>query len=106
MSAEPPVFEERRQNPDRRQGGRRAEDRTQFLRNAAAAAVAICGGLVIIYLFFGAIGAVDFTVAGAASVVAIVMAAVWLSGYWWRQRAVAAEGGRPHGNEDRERRGF
>ena len=105
MSAEPPVFEERRRTPDRRQAGRRAEDQTRFVRTGAAAAIAICGGLVVIYLFFGAIGAVDFTVAGAASVVAIVMAAVWLSGYWWRQRAVA-ESGRPHGNEDRERRGF
>ena len=103
MASEPPVFEERRQTPDRRQTGRRAEDQTHFLRTAAAAAVAIAGGLVVIYLFFGAIGAVDFGDAAAATVVAIVMAGVWVGGYWWRQRSIEPRG---TSQQDRERRGF
>jgi hypothetical protein len=103
MSAEPPVFEERRQTPDRRQGSRRAEDREHFLRIGAAAATAVCGGLVVIYLFFGAIGAVDLTDAAAATLVAVVMAAVWIGGYWYRQRNTDPRGNNPL---DRERRGF
>ena len=104
MAGEPPVFEERRQIPDRRQGGRRAADRTHFVRNAAAAAVAIAGGLVVIYLFFGAIGAVDFADAAVATVVAVVMAAVWVGGYWWRHRTIERES--TTAQMDRERRGF
>jgi hypothetical protein len=103
MTSEPPVVEERRQTPDRRQAGRRAEDQTHFLRTAAAAAVAISGGLVVIYLFFGAIGAVDFGDAAAATIVAVVMAGVWVGGYWWRQRSIDA---RAPNQFDRERRGF
>ena len=103
MASEPPVFEERRQTPDRRQAGRRAEDRTHFLRTGAAAAVAIAGGLVVIYLFFGAIGAVDFGDAAAATIVAVAMAAVWVGGYWWRQRSIEPRGPSQY---DRERRGF
>jgi hypothetical protein len=103
MAGEPPVFEERRRLPDRRQAGRRAEDQTRFLRTGAAAAVAIAGGLVVIYLFFGTIGAVDFAEAAAATTVAVVLAGVWLAGYWFRQRSIDPRGPSP---EDRERRGF
>src|SRR2546423_11700283 len=103
MTAEPPVFEERRQTPDRRQFGRRAEDRAQFIRTGAAAAIAICGGLVVVYLFFGAIGAVNFKDAAAATIVTVVMAAVWLGGYWYRHRTMGPRGISPM---DRERRGF
>ena len=103
MAAEPPVFEERRQTPDRRQASRRAGEQTHFLRIGAAAAVAVCGGLVVIYLFFGAIGAVDFAEAAAATVVAMVMAAVWIGGYWFRQRNIDPRGPNTF---DRERRGF
>ena len=103
MTVEPPVFEERRQTPDRRQASRRAEDQTQFLRVGAAAAVAVCGGLVVIYLFFGAIGSVDFADAAAATIVAVVMATVWIGGYWYRQRNIDPRGPSPM---DRERRGF
>jgi hypothetical protein len=105
MTVEPPVFEERRQTPDRRQFGRRVEDRAAFMRTAVAAAVAICGGLVVVYLFFGAIGAVDFGDAAAATVITIAMAAVWLAGYWFRHRA-AGPGQSGVGAQERERRGF
>ena len=103
MSTEPPVFEERRRIPDRRQTERRSEDQSRFLRTAAAAAVAISGGLVVIYLFFGAIGAVDFGEAAAATVVALVMGAVWVGGYWYRHRTLDP---RAPSTFDRERRGF
>ena len=103
MTVEPPVIEERRRIPDRRQGERRAEDRSRYLRTAVAAAIAICGGLVVVYLFFGAIGAVNFKDAAAATIVTVVMAAVWLGGYWYRHRTMDPRGVSPM---DRERRGF
>jgi hypothetical protein len=103
MTVEPPVFEERRRIPDRRQAERRAEDQSRFIRTAAAAAVAICGGLVCVYLFFAAIGAFDFKAAAAATVVAVVMAMVWVGGYWYRQRTVEP---RAPSTFERERRGF
>ena len=103
MTVEPPVFEERRRVPDRRQGDRRAEDRSRFLRTAAAAAIAICGGLVVVYLFFAAIGAFSFNDALAATITAIVLAAVWFAGYWFRHRSA---GTRDVAQYERERRGF
>ena len=106
MTSEPPVVEERRRTPDRRQGERRAEDRSRYLRTAAAAAVAICGGLSVVYLFFAAFGAIDIEEALAATVVALVMALVWLGGYFVRHRQ--ASGPEPSAGDriDRERRGF
>jgi hypothetical protein len=105
MTAEPPVVEERRQVPDRRQAERRAEDNSRYLRTAAAAAVAICGGLAVVYLFFAAIGAVNLKNALAATIVAVVLGLVWFGGYWMRHRSAA---GRSSAIQplDRERRGF
>ena len=76
MAAEPPVVEERRRTPDRRRRDRRADDRTRFIRTAVAAAIAICGGLVVVFLFFAAIGAVRFRDAAVATLVTMVMATV------------------------------
>jgi hypothetical protein len=103
---EPPVFEERRRTPDRRQADRRREDRAFYLRTAAAAAVAICGGLAVVYLFFAAFGAIDVEDAIAATAVAIVMGLVWLGGYLARHRQAAGAGPRSIDRVDRERRGF
>ncbi|MEA2399191.1 MAG: hypothetical protein QOK25_2747 [Thermoleophilaceae bacterium] len=105
ISAEPPVYEERRQVPDRRQAERRADDNSRYLRTAAAAAVAICGGLVVVYLFFAAIGAVNLKNALAATITAIVLGVVWFAGYYVRHRSAA---GRSAAIQpmDRERRGF
>ena len=104
---EPPVVEERRSIPDRRQYERRAEDTSRYLRTAAAAAVAICGGLAVLYLFFAALGAVDIEDAAAATAVAVVMALVWLGGYYVRHRA-AQRAPTPGAvdQQNRERRGF
>ena len=103
MTAEPPVFEERRRTPDRRRRDRRVEDRTRFVRTGAVAVLAICGGLVVVFLFFAAIGAFRFRDAAVATVVTIVMATIWLAGYWYRHRSIGPGGPSPM---DRERRGF
>ena len=103
---EPPVFEERRVTPDRRQLERRREDRSFYLRTAAAAAIAICGGLAIVYLFFAAFGAIDVGDAVVATTIAVVMALVWLGGYLVRHRQLGAGAQRTTDKIDRERRGF
>lgn len=102
----PPVVEERRRIPDRRQSERRAEDRGRYLRTAAAAAVAICGGLSIVYLFFAAFGAVDLEQALAATAVALVMGLVWVAGYFVRHREATGLAAQLTDRIDRERRGF
>jgi hypothetical protein len=103
VTTEPPVVEDRRRNPDRRQGDRRADDTSRYLRMAASAAVAVCGGLSLVYLFFAALGAVDLEEALAATVVAVVMGLVWLAGYLVRHRQVTAA---TTDRVNRERRGF
>ena len=105
MTSEPPVFEERRQTPDRRQADRRAADHSRYLRTAAAAAVGVCGGLSIVYLFFAAFGAIDIEEALVATVVAVVMGLVWVGGYFVRHRQ-ATETARATDQMNRERRGF
>ncbi|MBA2506495.1 MAG: hypothetical protein H0V29_11215 [Thermoleophilaceae bacterium] len=92
-----------RRGQDRRRAPRRAEDRQARIQELAAFGFAICGGLVIVYIFFALIGAVDPLQAVVASVVALVLALVWLVGYWQRRRATA---GRAVAPGARERRGF
>jgi hypothetical protein len=98
-----PAGEPDRRAADRRLGvPRRAEDRRQRLREMAALVFAICGGLVVIYVFFAVFGAFSPGDAVAASLVALALGAVWLIGYWQRLRTGAARIQRG----DRERRGF
>jgi fatty acid desaturase len=101
-AALPPSPVADRRAPERRTFERRAEDRARMVRTAAAAAMAICGGLVVLFLFFWALGAIDVKDAVAATVVAVVLASVWLSGFIYRRRHEAGELLR----HDRERRGF
>ena len=106
MASQPPAFEERRA-PERRRFERRVEDRTRYVRTAAAAAVSVCGGLALLYLFFALMGAVDFGEAAVASVVALVFALVWLAAYLVRSRAAARDIASALATKrDRERRGF
>ena len=101
----PPVAD--RRAPERRSYSRRAEDRAQFMRVAAAAAMAICGGLAVLFLFFWALGAIDVEDAAAATIVAIVLAGVWFAGFLYRRRQVEADLlARRLVKQDRERRGF
>jgi hypothetical protein len=102
----PSVVEERRRIPERRRSERRAEDRSRYPRTAAAAAVAICGGLSIVYLFFAAFGAIDLEAALVATVIALVMGLVWIAGYLLRHRQSAVPAAPGSERIDRERRGF
>jgi hypothetical protein len=74
----------------------------QFARTAIVAASSICGGLAILFVFFWALGAIDVQDAVAATVAAIVLAAVWVAGFIYRHR-VESQQAKVH---ERERRGF
>ena len=102
---QPPQPEgERRTGMDRRATplGRRAEDRRLQMRIIGATLVAFCGALVVMYLFFAAIGAVDLVDAGIFTIVAVVLTLVWLAAAYQRSRSGAMFITRG----DRERRGF
>ena len=93
---------DRRTGEDRRGGVRREADRSERFREMAAFALAMCGGLAVLYVFFVIIGTVKLRDAVVATVVAIVLALVWLWGYRRRMRTNAVMVQR----SDRERRGF
>jgi hypothetical protein len=99
-AALPPVTD--RRSPERRSYEPQAEDRTQLARTIAAAAMALCGGLFVLFLFFWALGAIDVKDAVAATIVAVVLALVWLGGFLYRR---GHEEPAPI-RQDRERRGF
>jgi hypothetical protein len=86
----------------RREAQRRFEDRYQRFRDIAATLIAFCGGLVVMFLFFAAIGAVNLGDAIGFTIASIALTAVWLLGAWQRARSGASFVTRP----DRERRGF
>jgi hypothetical protein len=97
----PPVVD--RRAPDRRSGElRRAEDRTQAVRVAIVAATSICGGLAILFAFFWALGAVPIEDALVSTFGAIVLAGLWIAGFYYRQQVESEKGIR----YERERRGF
>jgi Na+-driven multidrug efflux pump len=101
----PPVAD--RRAPERRSYGRRAEDRAQFARVAAAAAMAICGGLAVLFVFFWALGAINVEDAAGATIVAVVLAGVWLAGLLYRRRHIEQDlVAQRVTKQDRERRGF
>jgi protein-S-isoprenylcysteine O-methyltransferase Ste14 len=87
---------------ERRRAGRRQVDRAERLREIAAFASALSGGLVVLYLFFVIIATIDVGDAVAATVAAIILALIWLFSFWRRRKMGAAVLQRP----DRERRGF
>jgi Flp pilus assembly protein TadB len=96
----PPVAD--RRAPERRSYDRRDEDRAELARTAAAAAMAACGGLFVVFVFFWALGAIDVRDAVAATIVAVLLALVWLAGFLYRRRQEEPLLIR----RDRERRGF
>lgn len=95
--------EGRRAHPRGRPAPLPPADPPTLTRTAAAAALALCGGLAILFLFFWAFGAVDAGDAVVATAVAFVLALVWLGGFLYRRRALEA---REVTRRDRERRGF
>lgn len=102
MVAEPPPPVADRRKPERRSYERPDEQRTDYARTAAAAAMSFCGGLAILFVFFWALGAIDVGDAVAATVVAVALALIWLAGFLFRQRQEEPLLIR----RDRERRGF
>jgi len=72
------------------------------MRELAAFAIAMCGGLAVLFLFFVVVGTIEFRDAAAATVIAILLALVWL--FFFRQR-MKNEASRVQ-RADRERRGF
>jgi hypothetical protein len=71
-------------------------------RAATAVVMATCGGLAVLYIFFVLVGTVDLGRAGAATVSALLLAAVWLVG-----KIIRAHTGPTRVQRiDRERRGF
>jgi ABC-type transport system involved in cytochrome bd biosynthesis fused ATPase/permease subunit len=102
------VDQERRERADRRERerreavGRREDDvRQARARNVAAAAWALLGALILLYLFFVAIGGISPGDATGATIAVGVLAILWLAHAWRRMAA----GGAPS-QGDRERRGF
>jgi ABC-type transport system involved in cytochrome bd biosynthesis fused ATPase/permease subunit len=93
---------DRRDSDDRRGALRRESDRADRMREMVAFAIAMCGGLAVLYLFFVAIGTIKIGDAVAATVAAVLLAAIWLFAFWRRMRSNALVAQRP----DRERRGF
>jgi protein-S-isoprenylcysteine O-methyltransferase Ste14 len=96
------VSDDRRNGDDRRGAARRQADRAERMRELVAFAVALCGGLAVLYLFFVAIGTVDVGDAMVATIGAVVLALIWLIAFWRRMKTNALVVQRP----DRERRGF
>ena len=100
------AVEERRRRADRRTGDRRrsAGRRSSDYRGGftpVTVVVSICGALVVLYLFFIAVGGVDPTEDTGWTIAALVLAVLWLA-YSWRR--LWAGGASPA--SDRERRGF
>lgn len=92
---------ERRRRADRRETpGRRASD-YEGRATPLTFVWAACGALVVLYLFFVAIGGVDPSEQPGWGIAALVLALVWLAHSWKR---LWAGGASPAA--DRERRGF
>jgi Na+-driven multidrug efflux pump len=69
--------------------------------------MAICGGLAVLFVFFWALGAINVEDAVAATIVAVVLAAVWLFGLLYRRRQIEEDlVAQRVSKQDRERRGF
>jgi O-antigen/teichoic acid export membrane protein len=101
----PPVPD--RRAPDRRGGELTpVEERAQIGRVAAASAMAISGGLAILFLFFWMLGAIDVTNAVGATVVAVILACIWIGGLVYRRRELGRGTTKKAAHMDRERRGF
>ena len=92
---------ERRQ-VERRAAGRREEDRARVRSyQFRAAAWAIVGSIVVLYLFLLGLNAFSPGEAPVATAVILVLALAWLA-HAWRRIAAGGFVSRP----DRERRGF
>lgn len=100
--AEGAPVQERRADDRRQSLGRREDDHRHRRAQWVAAAVwAVLGALILLYLFFVAIGGIRPGDATGVTIVVGVLAVVWLVHAW---RRLAAGGSL--NQADRERRGF
>ena len=83
---------------------RRYADRHNRFREIVATVLALSGGLALLFLFFAAIGAVDFGNSTGLVIGALVFALIWSIGAWVRWRS--GESTTRITRADRERRGF
>ena len=74
------------------------------LRTLAAVVTSLCGGLLLVILFFALMGAIDPGEALGLSIVAVVFAAVWFMAFLSRHADEADQ--KRVDWRDRERRGF
>ena len=88
---------DQRHDPD----SRKARLEAQGSSGVRAAFWAIIGSIVVIYLFFLALGGIDPGDAKVATIVVLVLAVLWLAHAW---RRLITGGSSPVG--DRERRGY
>jgi hypothetical protein len=106
MGFEPPVLDPHAAppgtGPERDPYVRRDEDDGSLARSVVAMLLALSGGLALLFLFFAAMGAIDVGDAIVATVIAILLGAIWFGAFYYRQRTGA---GRVQWR-DRERRGF
>jgi membrane protein YdbS with pleckstrin-like domain len=86
---------------ERRGQLRRSEDRRRRLSTVQALVWALIGAVVVLYLFFVALNAINPSDAPAASIVVAVLALLWLA-HSWRRLWAGGISNKP----DRERRGF
>ena len=92
---------ERRKREDRRQTeGRRSSD-YEGRFHLLVFIPALCGALVVVYLFFVAVSGAELAEEPGWAIAALVLALIWLAASW---RRLLAGGVSPKG--DRERRGF
>jgi 4-amino-4-deoxy-L-arabinose transferase-like glycosyltransferase len=63
----------------------------------------LCGGLVIVLVFFATIGVIDFSDAPVLGIIALAMTIFWLVTMFTAARMTREDGRRVR---DRERRGF
>jgi len=80
---------------------RRRRLEAQGSSGARAAFWAIIGSIVVVYLFFIALGGIDPGDAKVATIIVLALAVLWLAHAW---RRLITGGSSPIG--DRERRGF
>ena len=89
-----------RSHERRRSPGRRSSD-YEGRATPLTFAMALCGALVVLYLFFVAIGGVDPSDDPVWTIIALVLAVLWLA---YSGRRLLLGGASP--SRDRERRGF